>query len=425
MPYNNPFNEYDEDLQNGYQDEELEDELALTDDDPYTSVHSREPLQDMTLEGRIQDSQQLAQKHMDESAPQNKVRDVIAQRRGVPALPSGDSGDDGDLSSLRQAKVTSNLIGNIGNAASQAAMGPAKPQRNSGLYSDIGKQNSELLRSSENDVNRRNQIKRAIELRRSIEGEGEKNRLSREQIAKDRLMNRQNGMTENQKALEKARAQRTDNTNIRTAGSLFQNPTINREITKLNASRSAQSLIEAIKSGELKDSKNISKQLTNIIATIELGSPGGQGDREQMGVQSLYTDLQNAKAYLTSGTESSIPPQQLKQIETEVYALGDRAAKNYKALTDSSISGSDLSLGQEGQDQGKIYELARRRQHEFLTQNGYNPETGERIPTEIEVTPEATPQIEKKIKGTFFSPSRNKTKIIYDDGTEELFDGKR
>src|SRR5579859_4846484 len=163
MPYNNPFSDYDENVQSGLEDEELEDELALTDDDPYTSIHSREPLQDMTLEGRIEDSQQLAQKHMDESAPKNKVRDVIAQRRGVPALPPSDYGDEsGDLDSLRQAKVTSNLIGNIGNAASQAAMGPAKPQRNSGLYSDIGKQNSELLKSSENDVNRRNQIKRAI-----------------------------------------------------------------------------------------------------------------------------------------------------------------------------------------------------------------------------------------------------------------------
>lgn len=169
---------------------------------------------------------------------------------------------------------------------------------------------------------------------------------------------------------------RMDTSNIRAANAILNNPNIGKETTKLNAARSAQSLVDSIRSGELTDSKNIAKQLTNMIATIEMGTPGGQGDRQAMGVDTLYTRLKGMESYLSGNPTSSIPKDYLNQLESEVHALGDRAASNYKNLSESLLKGTDLSGGDPSVDPGKVHALAKQRRDEFLKSAGYDPETG-------------------------------------------------
>jgi hypothetical protein len=181
------------------------------------------------------------------------------------------------------------------------------------------------------------------------------------------------------KAMSGNAGSRIQSSNIRAANTILSDPNMKREQTKLNTSRSAQSLIDSINNGELTDSKNISKQLTNMISTIELGTPGGVGDRQAMGVDTLYSKLQGALGYLEGGPTSTIPKAYLDQLESEVHALGDRAAKNYKTMSDSILEGADLSAGQPDADVGQVYQLAKQRRDSMLKGSGYDPSTGDPI----------------------------------------------
>lgn len=172
------------------------------------------------------------------------------------------------------------------------------------------------------------------------------------------------------------------NREITAASRLMGSPVLNKESNKLNAARGVQALIEGIKSGEVKDSKNISKQLTNMIATIEMGSPGGVADREAMGVDTLYGRLQGALGYVESNPRGVLPEAYIAQLENEANSLGDRAAKNFKATSDSIIAGADQSQISEDGTPGNVYTLAKQRQQELLKKTGYDPETAERVKRE-------------------------------------------
>jgi hypothetical protein len=172
---------------------------------------------------------------------------------------------------------------------------------------------------------------------------------------------------------------RQTSTDIRAANGILKDPAINKEVIKLNAANSAKSLMEAIKSGEVKDSKNISRQLTNIIATIEMGSPGGVADRKAMGVDTLYSKAQGLLGYIESKPTSTIPKQYIGQLDQEINALGDRAAKNYHNLSQAAIAGADTSFDDPDADKGQVFKLAKQKRDALLKNSGYNPETGEKM----------------------------------------------
>ncbi len=231
-------------------------------------------------------------------------------------------------------------------------------------------QGTGLLKSKEEDLDRRQRIVNAIE-----------GRKSREAVAANTNQYRQMGLEARQGAADAAlknKKDRMDSMNIGRANTLYQNPNITKETTKLNAARSVQSLIDGIQSGELTDSKNIRNQLTNMIATIELGTPGGVADRHEMGIDNLYTRAKDLKGFLTSNPQKTIPPEYLTQLQSEADALGDRAAKNYIALKNSILANADLGGGNPDVDPGQIHKLLKQRSDTFLNSNGYDPESGAR-----------------------------------------------
>lgn len=158
---------------------------------------------------------------------------------------------------------------------------------------------------------------------------------------------------------------------INAAKSLMNDPNIRKEKTKLSAAGQGQALVEEIRSGKLKDSKNIAKQLTNMIATIEMGGPGAVSDREAMGVNTLYTKAKEALGWISSNPTSVIPEEYLSQLESEINALGSRALENYKGYTDSALQGADLT--EISGDPGNIYRLGKQSQQKFLQESRFKP----------------------------------------------------
>lgn len=375
------------------------------DEEPLRSITDREPLEDHSLEGRVDDLDDLDDPDdaMEEDAlnsPSSIVKSAITSRMAQKpkiSLPPNEEGDEDDptqdplmtqylakekdLDNFRGVQAQMNLNSNVGQAAAQAAQGAMTPSTDTPLYKNMQDQGKEMLKSQEDDLHRRQQVVNAIEQRKSREGVAADNQASREGIAQSNLDARKAMMQLGQQrfdALNKSRNDRLDAANIGRANALLSNPNITKETTKLNASRSAQALMDGINSGEIKDSKNIRNQLTNIIATIELGSAGGEGDRKGMGIDNLYTRSKDLLSFLESSPNKSIPPEYLTQLQSEANALGDRAAKNYKALTDSTLSGSDLSGGDPSVEPGKIHQLVKQRRDQFLTGNGYDPSSGSR-----------------------------------------------
>jgi hypothetical protein len=253
-----------------------------------------------------------------------------------------------DLEGYRRAKLQADAMGNLGQSFAQIARGVSEPNRDWDLYRNIERQNADMLKSKSQDIERRTGVIEAIERRKT-----------RERVAQEYANARRDVASMNQFTRQDQYGDRLLNQSIRTVDSLFKNPPINREVIKLNAARSVQALIEEIESGKLTDSKNIGKQLTNLIATIELGAPGGVADRQEMGINTLYTTAKGALTYLSGSPKSSIPRGYLNQLKTEGQALGQRALKNYEVLTNSSLAGTE----------GMVTELGRRRQQDFIKAN--------------------------------------------------------
>lgn len=370
----------------------FKDELENTDLTPYNSISNRDPLEDVTGLTDAQDSIDDLSDEADLSAPPppiNPVKQAIAKRMAPPP-PSSAPGDyskdplmqqfenqQKDLDQYRQAKLHSDSMTNFGQAAAQAAQGSNTPTADTALYGNMQKQGSDLLKSNEEDLDRRQKVIGAIEARKTRENNSANTAAYRQGmigLQKDRLAS----AGEARDAAAKAKQDRLDSTNIGRANSLYQNPNISKETTKLNAARGVQTLVDSIRGGELTDSKNIRNQLTNMIATIELGSPGGVSDRHEMGIDTLYTRAKDALGSLTSSPTSTIPAKFLDQLESESHALGDRAAKNYANLTNGILSGADLSGGNPDVDPGQIHKLVSQRRSKFLSENGYDPDTGAR-----------------------------------------------
>lgn len=163
--------------------------------------------------------------------------------------------------------------------------------------------------------------------------EGAANRASREKIQGDRLSTQQ----------------------INSVKGLMNTTPIKNETTRLTAATNAQELINSIRNGELTDSKNISKQLTNLIARIEMGGPGAVDDRQSMGVDTLYTRAKALEGWISGHPTSVIPKAYLDQIAHEADALGNRALENYQNLTNAAAEGANLKTLKGAEDEGPIY----------------------------------------------------------------------
>lgn len=357
------------------ENEDENDLLALSDaqdDSPYSSLSDRKPVDDLDLDGMS-----------NPSSP--SVKDVISSRQSRPEAPQLSPSppldpllqnyEEGrkELGQFRNQAQDSNRGAMIAQLVSQAARGsaPIDSSSNNDLFKNVATQQNQLLKSKQEDLEQRQKVLSAIEGRKSREGIASENRLGREFLAKEHNLDRKATMASN----DKNKQDRMNSINIARVNSLYTDPGINRETTKLNASRSAQTLIDAVKKGEIKGSKNIRNQLTTIMSTIEMGGPGAVADRQAMGVDNLYTKAKDALAFIDSHPNDSIPAQYLDQLEIESHALGDRAAANYSNLSKSKLSGADLSGGDPSIDPGQIHRLATQRKNTFLQSNGYDPET--------------------------------------------------
>lgn len=338
---------------------EDEDELLDMDDKtPYDSVAARPPL-------------------IDPGLPKINVKDYIAQKQGMaPAPPASSSDYSSDplmkqfeieqtgIDDLRDKELNSSKALMYGRIGETAARGANDPVSDDSFYRDLYDQRKDAIKSKQGDLDRRQKVIGSIEARKGKEAVAN----ATNEYRKMNLAMRQKGFDE----AAKTKKTRLDSLNIGRVNALYQDQGINRETTKLNASRSAQSLLDKIKSGEIKGSKNIRNQLTTIMSTIEMGGPGAVSDREAMGVNNLYTKAKDALSFIDSHPNDSIPPEYLTQLEIESHALGDRAAKNYNALANSKLAGADLSGGDPELDPGQIHKLASQRRLKFLSENGYD-----------------------------------------------------
>lgn len=276
-----------------------------------------------------------------------------------------------NLAGLQQASRGANQIVNMGTALSGLSRGASEPLPQNPVYGQLAAQNQQYEKQGESDLARRASVIKAVQ-----QAEAKKYGVDVNAKAKEGMLGAYKDRTA---AIQGAQTNRQGNADIRTANMLLKSGPIQKEETKLNASNSAQALVDDIRSGKLKDSANIGRQLTNMIATIEMGSPGGVGDRQAIGVDTLYTRLKKMESFISGNPQSAIPRQYLDQLESEVHALGDRSAKNYASLTDAAIAKGDLSLGDPNADAGRVSKLAQQGREKFLSSKGYDPKTGERI----------------------------------------------
>lgn len=291
-----------------------------------------------------------------------------------------------EVQGIRADARENNLINNLGRAFSHLSQGGNKPTGNQDLYAQIDKQNAQVASDATHDLGQRAGVMKAIQMaqakKAALDSQNARHdqdvaRLEKKSGEDLGVKNRAASAYESRtKALAGNQKNRQDTANIRAAGGLFKDPNVSKETTKLNSAKSAQTLIDEIRAGHLTDSSNVKSQLTNLLTQIELGAPGGQGDRHNMGIDTLYGRLQDSLSFIEGHPNSTLPKAYLDQIETESHALGDRAASNYKSLTDAAMSGADLSMGDPDADSGQVNKLAKQRQTQFLKSAGYDPESG-------------------------------------------------
>jgi hypothetical protein len=312
--------------------------------------------------------------------PRDKVMQRIAQVRTSGGQPDEQEDEDEDESDPRREAAlqfgkSTALTTGVGRALNALAAGTGyKPDDSE--YNQMDKQPDVATK----DLDRSATVTKAIEDRKA-KADALSSTLAQKQASLDAQT--ANNQTKNDAynrrtdTMGKLAGNRSDTATIRAANTVLNDKNAQNEVKKLQASRSAQSLIDGIRNGDITGSKNVSRQLTNMISTIEMGTPGGQGDRQAVGIDTLYGKLKGALGYVEGKPEGVIPKDYLDQTESETHALGDRAAANYKNLTDGALSGADLSAGNPDADTGKVYTLAKQRRDILMKSNGYDPDTGQ------------------------------------------------
>lgn len=299
--------------------------------------------------------------------------------RGATQIGASLAGAKADVSTFDAAREQANL------RSKEATEDQATKQKGVAAYlkaktdkskaDDLAKHRSVIETQGADRLKAQEKAAAAQEMHRKTNEAMTKARLAndslRTQIAKQATEFRGKGLALREKSIENATNGMVDR--------LMNGANTKKEIQKLTAASGAQSLIDEIRSGKLKDSKNIANQLTNLISTIEMGGPGDAQGRHEMGVDTAYTDMAALLQYYSGKPQSAIPTDLLNQLETEVGALGDRAAKNYKGITDASLAGADNSAVDPTGSPGELHARMLARQKKFLQGVGFDPETGERI----------------------------------------------
>lgn len=287
--------------------------------------------------------------------------------------------EDEQLRAIRQRRDEDIGRANLYQGITQIAAGLAGQKADTTAFDNARALAVQQAREGETDADRRRKLvsdairQKYMESFRQERTQAEKDKASA--IASAAEKRTQAAEKRNAEA-QKARQERINTMNLRAASQIMNRPQINKERTRLSAASNAQALVDKIRGGQLKDSSNISKQLTNLIATIEMGGPGAVDDRRAMGVESLYTDANKMLSFVTGNPTSVIPAKYLDQLETEVKALSKNAVNNYKRFTDEAIAGTDLSQLDPGGEAnpGTVNTLARSMQKKFFESVGVDEE---------------------------------------------------
>ncbi len=280
--------------------------------------------------------------------------------------------DQASIDQSRQTKMGSDLITNLGQSFSQLAQGANTPKGNADLYAQMGKQNEELLKSKEHDSDRRSKVISAIQ-----------SRNLRDSITSGRrdYQKEKDDLKKSEKELSLAV------------------PGYERTGQVLPKAEEAQKFRAATASAkQLVDKLTEMGDLVDQVGSFEYGGEKGQ----QM--QSLATEIQllskNQDMYnlgvLTGPdmgllTKITADPASLQSLFTRDSTRKAQIEAQLKSIK-NKLESSGASMGYRQSPQGGVPASAE--------QNG------------------------KMVIKKLYSPSRNQTKVVYEDGSEEVLDGK-
>ena len=184
--------------------------LGLDDMAPYSSISSRQPLEE--LEDLQLDQESALPDPVASSAPapaSSRIKEyMLSKQAQAPApmaaktpdyssdpLMKGFDAQQTDLDNTRAFQRESNLISNLGLAASQASRGASAPVANTDLYKNMEHQNESMLASKGKDLDRRQRIINAIESRKTREAATKESQAARadqrsqaEDFKRDRML---------------------------------------------------------------------------------------------------------------------------------------------------------------------------------------------------------------------------------------------
>jgi hypothetical protein len=182
----------------------------LDDQEPYSSVSDREPLESLGLDSESDPGVDLGDETEDDivdslpsnaaapippSSPREAVAAAIAKRRApVGSNPVLDdplmksfNDDQKELNSLRDTKIRADFIGNLGQSFSQLAQGSNTPKPNQNLYASLGNQNDSMIDAGQKMIDRKSRVMQAIQARRSQEAIAANRAQTQKQIHDDNV----------------------------------------------------------------------------------------------------------------------------------------------------------------------------------------------------------------------------------------------
>ncbi len=382
----------------GYLDQEddLEDNL-----DPYSSISSRPPLENISLDGIALQNQ---------GSPD--VRSTIASRKGLqlPAAPPMNVPEDPlqkDIDQFRGRKQEMDRASNIGQIAAQAARGSSTPEASDGLYKNLNLQSNQLLKSKEEDLDRRQKIMAAIE-----------GRKSRETIAAGNQQLREALSAANQAQKTNSRGIQTKRLLGQTEQQLRNDPIAKASETNLASLQKSQAVLD--NTAVPLTSQLLSDAEQDQASAMQLRGQGAtEGKISRTELVTLGRKLAEARQKWGNQIVDlrKEEPELVNQIKMMNQALIDDYKVTIRDRKSSILDDRDAIYGDDA-------DLAR-------GLGGLRSNLNKRYPVPAEknsgggVIPSAHAGDNKKPVKRLYSPSRNQTKLIYSDGSEVVVDGKQ
>ena len=377
----------DEESMPGMGNEESDD---LT---PYSSISSRQPLEDISLEGQ---ANQMIEGD-DDSSVVPSLRQSVMQKVSSRVAPPQMSGSidplmqqfndkESELQQIRNEQRDANTITNVGQALSIAAQGANKPESTDSLYKNIASQNKDLLSSREGDLDRRQKVMASIETRKT-----------RDLLAKlqhDDRVDRRND-TNNRYASTNREGDRLP----------LEDKEVVKDLSKKNASKIAiANQIDAVMGrwDELPDDQKVAqgRQLLKVLNSTEGADAVGSEEAKRLGGKLEYA----------MGNFFNSNPTQFGR---DLPGFKEQGLGTSRAIRDA-IASNDKEVKRVYSKVGIHRDVREPGAHPVARSSGMINEAnaGES---------DGRRQVVKKQ----FSKSRNKTKIVYSDGSEEFVDGNQ